>query len=199
MNKQEFLSELRKKLTGIPESEKEERLIFYGEMIDDRMEEGLSEAEAVAAIGTADGIASQILSETCPAAKEEAPKKASRPPLWKTLLLILGFPVWLPLLLAGFAILFALCVVLWALAFCLWAVEVSLLLCALGGVAAAVFFLLRGHGLSGLVLFAFGLVAAGLSLLFLPVCRGGSRGILWLTKKGASGIKILFCGKEGAK
>lgn len=47
MNKQEFLVKLRKGLSGLPKEDIEERLTFYSEMIDDRMEEGLSEEEAV--------------------------------------------------------------------------------------------------------------------------------------------------------
>lgn len=59
MNKQEFLKELRGRLAGLPEEDIDERLTFYGEMIEDRMEEGLSEAEAVSAIGSVDEIVTQ--------------------------------------------------------------------------------------------------------------------------------------------
>ena len=45
MNKQEFLAELRRGLSGLPRDDIEERLSFYGEMLDDRIEEGLSEEE----------------------------------------------------------------------------------------------------------------------------------------------------------
>ena len=47
MNKEEFLSELRTKLSGLPQEDIEERISFYSEMIDDRMEDGISEEEAV--------------------------------------------------------------------------------------------------------------------------------------------------------
>ena len=56
MNKQEFLDRLRKGLSGLPQAEREERLLFYSEMIDDRMEEGLTEEEAVAALGSLEEI-----------------------------------------------------------------------------------------------------------------------------------------------
>lgn len=56
MNKQEFLMRLREGLSGLPENDIEERLIFYSEMIDDRKEEGLSEEEAVREIGNIDEI-----------------------------------------------------------------------------------------------------------------------------------------------
>lgn len=62
MTKQEFLAELRRGLSGLPQNDIEERLNFYSEMIDDRMEEGLSEQEAVDGIGSVDSVVSQILS-----------------------------------------------------------------------------------------------------------------------------------------
>ena len=74
MNKQEFLLQLRKNLFGLPQKDIEERLSFYEEMIDDRMEEGCSEEEAILAIGPTEKIAAQIISET-PLAKI-AKKKA---------------------------------------------------------------------------------------------------------------------------
>ena len=51
MRKQEFLVQLRKGLSGLPQDEIEERLTFYEEMLDDRIEEGLSEEQAVLAVG----------------------------------------------------------------------------------------------------------------------------------------------------
>ena len=63
MDKQRFLSELRNSLSGIPHDELEERLVFYSEMIDDRMEEGMTEEEAVAGIGPVGEVVNQILSE----------------------------------------------------------------------------------------------------------------------------------------
>ena len=47
MNKEEFLNSLRKRLKGLPNNEIEERISFYSEMIDDRVEEGMSEEEAI--------------------------------------------------------------------------------------------------------------------------------------------------------
>ena len=63
MDKQEFLLRLRKELSGLPREDLEERLTFYSEMIDDRMEEGVSEEEAVAAAGSVDEILWQTVEE----------------------------------------------------------------------------------------------------------------------------------------
>ena len=47
MNKQEFLLILGDRLVGIPEDERKRTLDYYAEIIDDRMEEGVTEAEAI--------------------------------------------------------------------------------------------------------------------------------------------------------
>ena len=63
MNKQEFLELLRKGLYGLPQEDIEERIAFYAEMIDDRIEEGISETEAVEAVGSVEEIVFQTVSE----------------------------------------------------------------------------------------------------------------------------------------
>ena len=64
MNKREFLAQLKKALSGLPQEDINERLTFYSEMIDDQMEEGLSEADAVAAVGAVNEIAAQAVADT---------------------------------------------------------------------------------------------------------------------------------------
>ncbi len=59
MNKSEFISALEQKLKGLPREDVEQSIAFYEEMIQDRMEEGLSEEEATAAIGSVEEIAAQ--------------------------------------------------------------------------------------------------------------------------------------------
>ena len=87
MNKTEFLVLLRDKLklSGLSQEETADRLIFYGEMIDDRVEDGLSEEEAIAEIGSVDEIASQIMKE---APVHRAEKREEKPeislPEWNT-------------------------------------------------------------------------------------------------------------------
>ena len=51
MTKREFLDMLNRQTSLLPEAERDRLLEYYGEIIDDRMEEGLTEAEAVAALG----------------------------------------------------------------------------------------------------------------------------------------------------
>ena len=123
MRKQEFLDLLRQKLSGLPEEDIGERLSFYGEMIDDRMEEGMTEEEAVSAIGSVDGIVSQIVSET-PIAKlvKERIKPKRSLAAWEIVLLVLGFPVWFPLLIAAFSVLLSVYITIWSVILSLWTV-----------------------------------------------------------------------------
>ena len=63
MTKNEFLTELRVALAGLPEEDIEKSLEYYSEMIDDRVEDGLPEGEAVADLGSIEDIRKQILKD----------------------------------------------------------------------------------------------------------------------------------------
>ena len=63
MNKQEFLASLKSSLSGLPQQEIEDRISFYSEMIDDKVEDGCPEEKVIAEIGPVDRIASQIITE----------------------------------------------------------------------------------------------------------------------------------------
>ena len=64
MTKLEFLEGLEKGLSGLPKNDMDERIAFYIEIIDDRIEEGLSEEDAVSKIGKIDEVISQIIADT---------------------------------------------------------------------------------------------------------------------------------------
>lgn len=200
MNKQEFLVLLRKGSYGLPQDDIEERLSFYSEMIDDRMEEGFTEEEAVSEIGTVSEIVSQIVAEIPlpKLVKERAkPKRALK--AWEIVLLILGSPIWLSLLIAAFAVILAAYIVVWSAIVSLWSIEASLAACSLGGVVAAVIFSLGGNGLTGIAMLGAGIFCAGLSVFLFFGCKAATHGLLLLTKKMASGIKSLFIKKEDEK
>lgn len=54
MTRDEFLGRLGELLACLPAEQVEETKAFYAEAIADRMEDGMSEEEAVAAMGTVD-------------------------------------------------------------------------------------------------------------------------------------------------
>ena len=197
MNKQQYLSRLEKALSGLPADDLRERLAFYGESIDDRMEEGLSEEAAVAQLGPVEEIAAQILAETpLPALVRERIKPRGRMPVWEMVLLVLGFPLWFPLLLAAFAVLLSVYIVLWSLILCLWAAELALAVSALGALAAGILSLFRGDSSNGLLAIGAGLALAGLSVFLFFGSKAASRGAVVLTGKIALWVKSLFLRKE---
>ena len=199
MSKQEFLTQLRKGLSGLPQGDIEERLAFYSEMIDDQMEEGLSEEEAVSAVGAVDEIVTQVVAET-PLAKiaKERIKSKRRISAGEIVLLVLGSPIWLSLVIAAFAVILSLYISLWAVIVSLWAVFVSLAAGFIGGVLSCIIFAIGGNVASGIAMLAAGIVCAGLSILMFYGCKVVTKGILLLTKKMAIWIKNCFIKKGKA-
>lgn len=197
MTKQAFLDELRKGLGGLPQEDIEERINFYGEIIDDSIEEGLSEEEAVARCGSVEEIVSQTLADI-PLTKlvKEKVKPNRSLKAWEIVLIILGFPVWFPLLIAAVSVIFAFYITIWSLIISLWAAELAIAVGALALIAAAVLFTVQGHAPTGLAALGAGLLAAGVSVFLFFGCRAATKGILLLTKKVALGVKSLFIKKE---
>ncbi|MBR4578218.1 MAG: DUF1700 domain-containing protein [Oscillospiraceae bacterium] len=198
MYKREFLARLREGLSGLPWDDVAERLNFFSESIDDRMEDGLTEEEAVEELGPVEEIIAQIIAETplTRIVREKVrPKRRMQP--WEIVLLVLGSPLWLALLIAAFAVVISVYAVLWSLVLSLWAVEAALTVSALAAAASGI--LLFGHGgLLRLTLFSGGSVLAGLSIFLFFGSRAATRGAAWLTKRIAQWIKSLFVGKESA-
>ena len=197
MTKQEFTAELQKRLCGLPKQDIEERVAFYSEMIDDRIEEGLSEEEAVAEIGSVDEIVSQILSETpiTRIAKEKLKQKRQLS-VWEIVLLALGSPIWLSLAVVALAVILVIYVVLWSVVVTLWAVFGALVGYAVGSVAVGIVYICQGIGFMGIPLLLAGIICAGLSVFMFFGSLGTTKGIIILTKKIALCIKKLFVKKE---
>lgn len=199
MTKIEFLDELYERLAGVPQEDRERSLAYYGEMIDDHIEEGLTEEEAVSEIGSAKEIASQIIAEPpfSKIAKENiAPKR--RLTAWEIVLLALGSPIWLSLLIAAFVVVFSVYVVLWSIIISLWAADAALALGALGIMVSGTGSAASGSVLTGITLIAAALVCAGLSIFLFFGCREATKGIGLLSKKMALGIKGCFVRKGKA-
>lgn len=77
MRKEEFLTALRAGLTGLSPEGVEKLVEFCSEMIDDRIEDGLTEEEAVAAAGPLDELVKQAKSELLPVKTANFPEKTT--------------------------------------------------------------------------------------------------------------------------
>lgn len=197
MKRLEFLLQLRERLSCLPQDDMEERLTFYNEMIDDLLEEGLSEQEAVAQIGNVNEIASQILQDTplSTLVKERIkPKQRMKP--WQIVLLAVGSPLWFSLLMAALAVGICLYTVLWVLVICLWAVFAAVAACALGGMVGGGIFAASGNRLAGIATIGAAIVCAGVSIFLFCGCKAATKGAARLTGKIISATKRCFMKKE---
>ncbi len=193
MNKKEFLAQSRKRLSNLPQEEIEERLAFYSEMIDDRMEEGLSETDAVEQMMSSDETVAHLFAD-------EVFQKGSAPSAQKgvkTALLVSGSPLWIALMITAVAVWISLLVAVWSVVVALWAVFVSLAVSApvalLGGVVVVL-----GKPIAGLAMLGAGLVCAGLAVFSYYGAKVVTQGCWWLTKKSLPTLKGCFAKKEEA-
>lgn len=138
MNKQEFLAELKGRLHALDEVEIKKTLAYYSEIIDDRIEEGMTEEQAIESMEPIGAIAEQALQDA-PLAQLIRAKKPQHLSAGTIVLLVLGSPVWLPLLIAAVVIVLAVFIVFWSLIVSLWAVVISFVAAGLVSIAAGPF------------------------------------------------------------
>lgn len=200
MTKNEFLFELGQRLTGLPKEDIVASLDYYAELIDDHIEDGMSEEEAVDSLGSIDDIVAQILGEIPlqKIVKEKIkPKRSLR--AWEIVLIVLGSPIWLSLLIAVFAVLISLVAAIFAVMISLFAVDFSLAGAGLGILVAAPFLFVDGAVAAGLAFIGCALILLGCApLLFLPL-KMLTKLIFILLKKILLLIKRCFVGKEAVK
>ena len=196
MTKADFLQLLERALSQLSEEERRANLEYYSELLDDMLEEGMTEAEATAKLGSPAAIAESILQEM-PLSKLVSTRmkpKSGWTPL-AIILAVVGSPVWVPLLLAGVAVVAALFVSIWALA----AVAVVVVLALALAVIAVPVLTVRTAVLTlplGLLLLGGGLVLLGLcvlgGLMAVELCKLLAQLTVLLARK----IKGLFIRKE---
>lgn len=203
MNKYEFIAELRGRISDLPMQEIEDRLRFYTEMIDDRIEEGMLEDDAVAGIGNVEEIAEQIKKEY-PSFEQKASDPEKRPKrrlgTGEIILLILGAPIWLSVIVSVVSAILSLYVALWSVIISLWAVFGGLSAVSLTSVVCGIALAVSAKPVVGLALIGAGFVCAGLSILLFFGCSAISRGTVLITKKTVMAIKNRFAkNKEGQR
>lgn len=200
VTKREFLEELRKRLSKLDDQDYEASVAYYEEMINDRIEDGLSEEEAVQEVGSPAEAASQILEEI-PLGKiikaRVSPKK--KLPLWVVILLIVGSPIWLSLLVSAVSVVVSLYASLWAVVGSLWGVFASLAVSGTACVMAFPVMAMQDYFYSGLASFGAGLFVLGLAIFVFFGCHYATKGTVFLTKKLVLLIKCAFVRKEAVE
>ncbi len=197
MTKSKFLENLADRISTLPEEDINRSLEYYSEMIDDFVEDGLSEEAAIERLGNMDEIVLQILSEM---SLVRIVKEKAKPPrtlrAWEIVLIVLGSPIWLSLAVAAFSVIISLYAMLFSLAFSLWAVFASVAACALAGVLIGSVFLLFDSAVTGIAMIGAGILCTGFAIFIFYACKAATKGTLLLIKNIAFGIKKCFVKKE---
>ena len=198
MSREAFLNELRSSLKGLTNSDVEDQIAFYNEMIDDRIEEGKSEEEAIDDLGTVEEIVEQIAVNT-PLVKLVKEKIVPQRTLkaWEIILLVLGFPLWLPLLITGIVLALTFYILVWSLVIVAYAVELGLIAIAVGGLVC--FFAYLSGGNLNLIVLGTAILGLGGGILTFFVCIYSTKITLKFSKKIMKAIKISFIGKGETK
>ena len=192
MNKQEFLNELRTQLQTAAAGSAESIVEYYDEMICDRVEDGMSEEDAVAALGSIDDIVKNTLldksvTELVRKKVVESHKEAKSKglgTLWVILLVVFS-PIWVPVaIVLGVALLI--------MYITLWVVVIALLIALFAvGVSAIATFIGAFSFIWGAIPFATAIAAVGLALVLGALTYFAwkpMRGIIVLTSKIATGF-----------
>lgn len=197
MTKSEFLQQLREKMKGLPKTDIEDRVNFYIEMIDDRIEEGLSEEAAVRDIGNVDEIVTKQIDDTSlTKIVTEKVKPKRRLKAWEIVLIILGFPLWFPLLMFILTMLLVFYIIWWSAVIVLWSIEGSLIMSVFAAIVNMFAFTFRGELLSGFGYFGLSLLTAGLSIFLFMGCVAVTKATFQLMKKVTLKIKKSIIGEE---
>ena len=183
MNKREFINLLSEKLSYLPKNELEERIIFYCEMINDKMDDGLSEEEAINEIGPIDDIVKEISSDNIGTKEAEAIKEKRTMKTWEIVLICLGFPIWLSLGIAAVSIVLSIYAVIWSLVITCWALAVSFAVSSIPGLVLGFVFMFIVNPVSGFAIVGASILLAGLAILLFIGSLEFTKIVIKLTRK----------------
>ena len=166
---------------------------YYSEMIDDRVEDGLSEEEAVADMGSPDAAVEQIL-EDMPLTKlvKEKIKPKHELKAWEVVLIVLGSPVWIPLLITAAVLLLTLWIVAFALLISFYAVVLSFVAAGIGGLICTIPLFIANRPYTAVLMLGAALIGIGIAILFVVSVKPVTVGIFRVCKASVNGIKRMF-------
>ena len=201
MNKQEFLNELAAQLSSLSKNEIDKSIAYYNESIDDRIEDGMAEEEAVKALGPIPAIVENILYDmsipTLMKAKvNESKDRAPNKGIWLALVIV-GFPLWFPLLMAFIIVIMAIYVTAWSLIVSLYAVVFSFGIACftgiIGGFAQCIFKSIP----VGLCVIGIAIICGALSLFMIKPVYLITKKLIKLTTYSIRKMKSLFISRKG--
>lgn len=199
MNKNVFFRILSSKLKDYPQSEIDKSIAYYDEIISDEMEDGMAEEDAIRALGSIDDIATDIMLDMpLPALVRSKINKSKGKTFHKGLwlaLVILGAPLWIPLLAAAGCVVLAIYITIWSGILALYAFELSFAILAIAGFAGGLILSFTSSIATGLCLIGIALVSAALALFCFKPLIFISKKLIDLTVIFGRWIKSALIGK----
>lgn len=194
MNKQEFLKQLTAALAGLPQEEVRKTVDYYAEMIDDAVEDGRDEAEVISGFDSMEVIAARVIDGTPIRKFVTADVKKRGLSATAIVLIIVGSPVWLPILIAMFAVALSLYLTVWSVVLSLFAVFAAL---AVTGAAMIILtpFLLFVRPMKALFAFGLALMSAGAAVFMFYISVWSAKLVIRFTVFLARTIKGIFIKK----
>lgn len=196
MNKVEFLAQLRKLLGGLPQEDIEKSVEFYSEMIDDCMEDGMTETEAVASLGAIEDIVMHIRSNSeqqsdNPAVEPDHTNSQQQSGKHKLsgaeiALIIITSPLWLGIVMGLVGVYFG----LWGAVIGLYAAAGSLAFVCIAGIISAPF---TQVGIASIIMqVGLSLICGGISIPAFFGINLISKGLVKLVKVIINAVRSLF-------
>lgn len=202
MTKDEFLTKLKVALSEDCVSNTDNLIEYYNEMICDRMEDGMDEEAAVAAMGPVEEIVRNVsmektigtlVKQKVDKSRQTAKQKGSGG-LW-ILLVILGFPIWFPLLITLFTLILVLYLVPWIILIAIFSALLGIGASAVTALFASVAGTFMGLSLGEAIMCGgAALILGSLTVLLFKPALILAKGILALGKAIIKGIKYIIVG-----
>ena len=200
MNKSEYLDSIRSKLAGLPEKDINSAIEYYEEAIEDRIEDGLTEEQAIKAVGTPEEIAEKILMDSSIPKLITAKAKPQRTLKgWEIALIIIGSPLWIIigacLLIVFLSVILTLFWVMLAIICCV----VGIIVGSLGGIAASIAQLFTGGGASSVAMLGICIMLLGVGVLLVVPVKAALTGLWELIAKFIRWVKRKIIGNKATK
>lgn len=198
MNKQEFITLLEKKLSGIPQEDINKTLDYYNEIILDKIDEGISEEEAVNSLGSIDEIIDQTLKEiSFPKLVKEKLNLNRKLQTWEIVLICATSIFWVPLLIVLLSVIIVVYICIWSGVIALGASSITCLATSLVAVLGIIDIVTLNIS-SGIFSIGIGLAMLGCGLLLGLLTLKLSKVMVLICKKLVLKCKSLFV-KRGEK
>lgn len=192
MDKATFLIELEDRLKNLSKSDMTKSLGFYSEIIEDRIEEGMSEQEAVNGLGNIDEIAREVMIDATPLPKFAftiMPFSKKDVPL-----LVVSSPLLVVFL--GLTLLLYACI--WFVIISLYLIDISFWVIGVAAIIGSIINFPEDMPFS-LLMFVGGLICLVVGLLAFSPIRKGSMKMISLTTRVSKKTKSIFLKKEVEK